>query len=332
MSATTPLIETARAFRGDEGRLLPLRETVDGWHILTVHWSAVPDYDYKAACQGMSPEAIRRELEIDWSSTLGKRVYPEFARELHLSREPLPFDPRLPLYCGWDFGGTPAFCPTQLSAAGQWLVYPPLVPPAEQTWGIYEFAEQVADYLHRVYALPNGMSMDQLKLVHVGDPAGNMRLPRVGHAPRETATCFSILNRGVDLVIGTNKRGQPTIQQKPGWGWKVIPGAVNINERLESVRARLTTNLRQGVPSIVVCCTATTMVEGFLGGYAYKQRSDGRYEWDPDKNWYSHPFDALGYVATRLFARAKRRDDDDDEERERKRPIFQSQASRRALG
>src|SRR5262245_34451563 len=86
--------------------VIPTRETPDGWTIATIHWSLVPGYDYESARAGLTDEAIRQELEIDWSASKGKRVYPEYSPRVHLAREPLTFDVHQPLYCGWDFGGT----------------------------------------------------------------------------------------------------------------------------------------------------------------------------------------------------------------------------------
>ena len=48
-----------------QARILPLRKTKDSWHVLTIHHSAVPGYNYEAACMGLSDEGIRQELEID---------------------------------------------------------------------------------------------------------------------------------------------------------------------------------------------------------------------------------------------------------------------------
>lgn len=308
------------------GRIVPLVITPDGWAIATIHWSLIPDYDYDDACKGMSDEAIARELEVDWSATVGKRVYPQFGRSTHVAVRNLPFDPKRKLYCGWDFGGHPAFVPTQLAATGQWYVYPALAPPPEETWGIYEFAKEVADYLEREYAMPHGLTLKDLDMVHIGDPAGAAKPPRVGDSPKEERSCFDILNKGVEVIV-TDELGRNVKQSLPGWGWKVVPGAVNITDRLEGVRGRLLFNIRGGVPSIIVDPRATSIIEGFLGGYCYKQRGDGRYDYDPDKNWYSHIFDAFGYIATRLFSAG---DAGDKKKAGGKSGNFRSHAARRS--
>jgi len=310
----------------ETGRLLPCWETPDGWHILRIHYSAVPDYSFEQAAKGLSPDGVQRELEINWNTTVGKRVYPTFGDKHHVAKAPLPFNPRQPLYCGWDFG-TPAFVPTQINALGQWQIFPTLSPLEDVTIGIYEFGEMVADFLLREFAIPAEKTLEELRLVHIGDPAGAGKIPTPGESRKETTTAFDILDHGLELVMGYDERGKPLYKKQKGWGWKIKPGAVNITDRLESVRSRLGTNLGNGIPAMLVDPRATTVIEGFLGGYHHKQRADGAYEWDPHKNYYSHTMDALGYVATRLFARHK--PDKDEDAPRRPRHVVVSQASGR---
>src|SRR4051794_37299071 len=58
--------------------IVPYWDTPDGWTIATIKYDVVPGYDFEAACEGLTPEAIRQEILIDWSATRGKRVYPEY--------------------------------------------------------------------------------------------------------------------------------------------------------------------------------------------------------------------------------------------------------------
>src|SRR6266567_4283291 len=120
-------------------RVLGKRYNKDGWAITRIHYSVVPGYDYEAAAKGLSEEAKRAELEIDWTASKGKRVYPEFSPQLHRSLTDLPFNPAGICYCGWDFGGTPAFVLTQLNLFGQWLIFPSLSPLEDTSLGIYDF-------------------------------------------------------------------------------------------------------------------------------------------------------------------------------------------------
>ena len=283
-------------------RLLGKRHTKDGWCITRIHYEDVPDYDYQSASQGLSEEAKRQELEIDWTASKGKRVYPEFSPKLHRSHEDLQFDPIRPLYCGWDFGGTPAFVVSQLNVFGQWLVFPSLSPLEDVTVGIYDFGQLVSDHLQRNYASPHGLDRKRLKVIHFGDPAGAMRPPKIGQRPRESQSAFEILQRGLVLPLGLDEDGESVQERRPGLGFKIRPGAVNLTARLEAVRARLRMTLRDGLPAMVVDHRSTCLLDGFGGAYCYPQYADGTYGRDPRKNWYSHTHDALQYVATRLFS------------------------------
>jgi hypothetical protein len=297
-----------------KSRVLPLRLLKSGWHVLTVHYSSVPGYDYAAASRGMTPEQKQQELEIDWSTVQGKRVYPEFGREHHVAVEALEFNPHRPLYCGWDFYGTPAFVPTQLNTYGQWLIFPPLAPSEENTIGIYDFGQIVADHLSRTYAVPHGLTLKQLKLVHFGDPSGAAPPPRTGDSPKEMRSAFDILRKGLELDIGLGEDGERRVIRKPGLGWRILPGKIGLTERLEAVRGRLTMTLRDGLPALVVDSRAEVIKEGFLGGYHYPQRRDGHYDYTPEKDYYSHVMDALAYVATRLFETRGAEEEDEDED------------------
>jgi hypothetical protein len=260
--------------------------------------------------KGLSPQSVQTELECNWMASSGKVVYPEFSEALHVA-DGLEYDPRRPLVVGLDVPGTPAAVITQIDAFGRWCVLSNLSPPEDETIGYYEFFQALADHLQQHYATPTGQALEDLDLQFYGDPAGNTPIPRPGQAPKEARSCYDLLARGVEIEVGVDEHGRPIVERLPGWGWRVQPGAVNLTERMEAVRARLKILLRGGIPALVVDRRCRTVVEGFSGAYAYKQRSDGRYELDPEKNFWSHSMNALEYPATRLFAQAKDEEDED---------------------
>jgi hypothetical protein len=84
--------------------------------------------------------------------------------------------------------------------------------------------------------------------------------------------------------------------------------------------------LAGGIPALIVNMEpmGRTIIEGFRGGYHFKQRDEGRYELDPEKNWYSHTMNCVEYLATRLDAQPPARGDDGDNGREPWRSIASS--------
>ncbi len=308
-------------------RTLPKRRTKSGWAITSVHWSVVPGYDRVAAGRGMSEAEQRMEFEIDWTATRGKRVYPEASREVHVAKEPIPFDQTLPMHCGFDVPGTPAFVPAQVNAYGQLCLWPSLSPPEEESIGVWEFGDRVANHLLREYAAPIGMGLDDLKLVMIGDPAGRNPVSRTGAKRQETRAAFDILNRGSKMYLGEDDRGETIYEERPGWGWRLIPGAMDNTTRQDAVRARLTKLLPGGLPALIIDPRADVIISGFMGAYRYKEYEDGSFSREPLKDYWSHTMNCVEYLCTRLFASPRQKRDVDEDEPAR--PPVVSQASNR---
>lgn len=315
-------------------RKLPFRSTKDGWHIIEIDWFDVEGYQFEAACQGLTEDMIRSEILRDWSVSTGRRVYSQYSPRIHRSVEPLQFWPDRPLTCGWDFawGGdsVPAFTPTQINPMGQWQIFPCLAPEEGSSMGAYEFCESVADYLLREFAVPHGLELEDLHLVHIGDPSGRARIPRPGEKAKEATSWYDIMNRGIDVHIGIDDHGDPVIEHKRGWKWRCIPGAVNITSRLEAVRSRLSMILPGGWPGLVVDVRAESIHSAFMGQYQYQEYNDGTFSRNPLKNRASDIMDSLGYAATKLFAQPKVDDNDEEDDDDRsKREPFKSHAAGR---
>ncbi len=296
-------------------RRLRLRHTVDDWYVLEIRGKEhVPGYDPEEAGKGVPRQEFRREVLGDWTTRTGKAVYPQFG-DIHVAKERLPYDPTLPLICGWDIGpaGKFAFVPTCMWFSRQWLIYPPIVVPEDVNCGIYEFGEWVAEYLQSEFAEPCGLSWRDLKTVHFGDPAGAAPVVQtVTSNPRiEARTVYRVLRDGMQVEAGINpKTWQPEVKELPGFGWNIQPGAVDNATRQEAIRSRLQTILPGGLAALVVDPRASYLLTAFRGGYEYPQRRDGRYELDPTKGWYSHGMNALEYAATRL-SRVLNQDNED---------------------
>jgi len=130
-----------------------------------------------------------------------------------------------------------------------------------------------------------------------GDPAGSTK------AETDERTCFEIL-RGKQILIQPGEQ-TPTI-------------------RIESVKKPMNT-LVDGGSQFMLHPRCKVLRKGFQGRYQYKKikvaGAAERFHDKPDKNEYSHPHDALQYVATKIFGNAVRSRD----RTKRKRPQVRQQ-------
>jgi hypothetical protein len=280
------------------------------WDILDIDGrDHVPHWRAELVGQGMGQQMYQREVLKDWDASTGKLVYPDFG-SIHCSREPLSYDPTLPLALGWDQGGTaaggnPACVIGQLQRSGSLYLYMAFAPEENETVTIYEFGRAVAEYLAEEFAEPLNKKLEDLDLVHFGDPAGKVR-PKTRRAisgkiesADETRSCWEQLRLGTRIPIGWDeRRDEPLYEERPGWGWKVQDGEVSFSKRSKSVEDRLVANLK-GIPLLQVDPGATLILTAFKGGYRYAERVDGRFELDPKKDRNAEVMNALEYLCSR---------------------------------
>lgn len=227
-----------------------------------------PKY-YANLMTGADPDFIRVYVDGQYGFVKdGKPVFPEYNDSTHCAEiEPLK---GVPIKCGWDFGLTPACVFTQLAPDGRWLILDEI---CGEDIGISTFADTVLDL--------RGERFDGCAFEDYGDPAGTQRSAMT--ADRDEKTCFDILR---------------------GKGIAIQPGEQNLTIRLESVRKPLN-SMRNGKPQFAISPRCTMLRKGFMGRYQYKRvkvsGAGERFHDAPDKNDYSHPHDALQYVATKVF-------------------------------
>jgi hypothetical protein len=226
--------------------------------------SNLPQGYYQRLAIGKGSEWIKVYVDGQYGFVSDdKTVFPEYRDEIHLkSIDPIP---SVPILRSYDFGLTPACIFSQLLPDGRWLVFDELV---SDSMGIDRFSDEVLEHCSRAFR-------GDVRFEDYGDPAGQQR------AQTDEKTCFDIL------------------QAK---GIMIEPGLQTLAIRLESVRKPLRT-LIGGEPQFILHPRCRTLRKGFLGGYHYRKlKTDTeRYSTEPEKNWASHPMDALQYAATILF-------------------------------
>jgi hypothetical protein len=195
------------------------------------------------------------------STAEGKPVYQGFSEKTHITNESIPLAPMQGIFCGIDFGLTPAASFMQRLSSGRWLCVGELVCT---DMGTKRFSEVLRSFV--VTEFPN------IPISFFGDPTGDYR------AQTDETTPFQILRTA---------------------GIRCLPAPSNDPVvRVEAVNQVLT-RMVEGQPGFLIhkqTCPAT--VTGFLGGYHYRrlQVSGERYDDKPNKNKFSHIHDALQYA------------------------------------
>lgn len=238
--------------------------------VVDLHYTADPKKRGEAwrtaVKESMPIRDFLMEYERSWNTFEGKPVYADYNRAIHLKPGRMLADSGQPLILGVDFGLTPAILLTQL--AGRRLRV--LKEFIETDGSIDKLGTLVWRYLEQNFL--NWVSGDDMIYVYV-DPAGFQR------AQTDARTCVDILRK-----IGFRR---------------ILPGPVGWEQRRKAVEDYLTKTYGEG-PGLEICedgCPILT--EGFGGGYHYPEKA---LEIEPAnirplKNKYSHPHDALQYVA-----------------------------------
>lgn len=224
---------------------------------------------------GKSDDWIRVNLCAEYGIISdGRAIFPEYEDRRHCTPE-LALYRGLPLRIGFDFGLTPAAAICQLTPKGQLRCIDEIV---SNGMGIRQFLrDAVKPHLGTHY---NGIPVRV-----IGDPAGNQR------AQTDERTCFDELR-----AAGFDVRAAPTN---------------SFSARREALAAFLlkrTPADTVGGPAeegFRLAGKCAMIRKGLAGRYCYRRvrvSGEARYKDEPDKNEYSHPCEALGYVAVDIDA------------------------------
>jgi len=245
------------------------RNRSNGFAVIELHYSAdpkkrAPEWRDDAA-RGLPQSEWDREYELSWDTHAGKPVYgKDFRSSTHIWLRDQSPEIGLPILRGWDFGMTPACVIGQF--IGRRLVI--LDEIVGVNIGAIRFVPEVVDFC--------GLHFGGYDFYDFVDPAGFS----AGKESEET-TCVDVMRRN---------RLAP------------IAGDVTYEKRLGAV-LELLTRLDGGRPCLMVNPRCKILIAGFRGGYQYPEkvspRSVVRID-RPLKNAFSHPHDALQYLATRV--------------------------------
>lgn len=190
----------------------------------------------------------------------GKPVINGYYDNLHC--RPVTINPDLGLYIGIDFGLTPAALFGQKSVMGQWRLHRELV---TEDMGAARFAQVLKPFITTNY--PNVPILGI-----IGDPAGD------GRAQTDENTPFKILRAN---------------------GIEAVPAHTNdFTLRCEAWERPLS-RLIDGEPGLIVDPSMNMVRRGLSGGYKYRKlkiAGTERFGEAPEKNKYSHPIEAGGYM------------------------------------
>lgn len=223
-----------------------------------------PNY-YKILAEGKEEEWIKVYIRGEYGFVVdGKAVYPNYSDNIHCKAvDPIP---GIPIMRGWDFGLTPACVFGQILPDGRFLVFDEMV---SHDMDIDHFSDDVLDHCTRAFKT-------DVQFEDWGDPAGEQR------AQTDKRSCFQIMQAKGIMVEGSEQ--EPTL-------------------RIASVRKPLRT-LVNGEPQFVLHPRCKILRKGFMGGYQFRRMQvpgPARYAQKPDKNRFSHPADALQYIAVKVF-------------------------------
>jgi hypothetical protein len=189
----------------------------------------------------------------------GKPVLKDFNRSVHVAKSPIEAAPGLEIVIGQDFGRRPAAIFGQC-VRGQWHILHELV---GRDMGADKFAPMLRNELaQRFPGAPFRIW---------GDPSGDFKGQNDDNVP------FRIF-----------RQHRLPVLEAPSFLFTV---------RLQAMEAAFT-RMSEGKPSILISPTCTTLIAALDGGWHYRRMkiAGERYAEEPEKDEYSDPADALGYL------------------------------------
>ena len=230
---------------------------------------------YTNQAKGKSEAWIKQFLEAEWGySIAGKPVVPTFKSDLHLAKSPLLANPNLPIIVGLDPGiGGSALIFGQEDLDGRLLVLGECV---QQGYG----AARLINEVMKPYLVRRGWR--ESEIIIAPDPAAANR------SQSNERTVVDEFKKYYQVKIETNNR---------------------LAMRLNAIEHFSTRLALQGPALIIDPKECPILVRALKGGWRYVMdtKRDTVKGAEPEKNQYSHPGDAFGYLC-RYFHRQTERE------------------------
>lgn len=228
---------------------------------------------YVNQAQGKSDAWVGQFVRAEWGfSVRGKPVVPMFSGTVHVSKTPLKYNPLLPIVVGADpgIGGT-AWIFGQEDHHGRLLVLGEVV---TEGVGATRFVNEYAKpYIRRRF--PNA------QVIVAPDPAANNR------TQTDEKTVVDVYRKHFPVKIETNNR---------------------LPKRLDAIDHYVARLTEVGPALLIDEAACPTLVRALKGGWRYRmdEKRAVLASPEPEKNAYSHPGDAFGYLC-RYFHRMQER-------------------------
>ena len=217
---------------------------------------------YTSLAIGKSAHWIKQFIEVQWGYSLdGTPVIKTFNPQLHIVSE-TKFDPRLPLLAGFDPG-----------LAGSALIFGQL--------DMHGRLQVTTELVQSGYGTDR-LCRERLK------PHLAMRYPQAREfiiAPDPAAQ-----NRG-----SSDEKSSVDWLRKHGYVTKFPDSNNRLEPRLQAIES-FTTRLTPVGPALQIDARCRTLIQALSTGWRYKLRKDDSPNTEPEKNQYSHPGDAFGYL------------------------------------
>jgi hypothetical protein len=229
---------------------------------------------YTNQAKGKSEAWVKQFVEAEWGYSIsGKAVIPTFKADLHIARSPLKYNPKLKLVIGMDPGlGGSALIFGQEDHDGRLLILGELI---QEGYGADRLiSERLKPYIRRRFP--------DADVLVCPDPASANR------AKTDERSVVDRVRKHFTVKIETNNR---------------------LPLRLDAIEHFTTRLTEQGPALLVDPDECPILIRALKGGWRYviDTKRDVVKSPEPEKNKYSHPGDAFGYLC-RYFHKLNERE------------------------